>query len=75
MKVQYLKNHTDEYGQKFLFGWSCEHTDAEGQRRINAGICKRIADDARARKQTVVVTECVVTEPPNIATQRTTQKK
>ena len=60
MKVQYLKKHTDEHGFVFESGWTAEHTDAEAQRRIDDGICQKVADGAYPRRQEVVVMECAV---------------
>jgi hypothetical protein len=59
MKVQYIKNYTDADGRTFLNGWTAEHADAEGQRRVDEGACKEVAKDARARRSTIVHTECI----------------
>lgn len=66
MNVQYTQDHEDEYGQKFKKGWTAAHTDAEGQRRIDLGVCMRVSDEARARKQAFVIEDCVT--PPGLLT-------
>lgn len=67
MKVQYLKDYPDaSVGAYFVFkkGWTAEHTESEGQARINAGICVEVSRDAFARRQQVLVFECAVPIAP-----------
>ena len=62
MKVKYTKVFTDEYGDTFCPGWVAEHTDAEGQRRIDLGVCVQVDQDSRSRRQAPEVApsvECV----------------
>jgi|APGre2960657404_1045060.scaffolds.fasta_scaffold94188_2 hypothetical protein len=62
MKVKYTKVFTDEYGDTFCPGWVAEHTDAEGQRRIDLGVCVEVDQEARSRRQAPEVAtsvECV----------------
>ena len=62
MKVQYTKEHTDQYGDTFQPGWVAEHTDAEAQRRIDLGLCVQADKEARSRRQTIKAppsVECV----------------
>lgn len=66
MNVQYTQYYEDEYGQIFKKGWTAAHTDAEGQRRIDLGVCVRVSDEARARKQDFVIEDCVT--PPGLLT-------
>ena len=58
MKVQYLKNHTDEYGMTYLKGWTAEHDEPTSRARIAAGLCVEVDKDLFARRQTVVVDVC-----------------
>ena len=51
MTVQYTKVFTDEYGDTFCPGWVAEHTDAEAARRIKAGVCIEVDQEARSRRQ------------------------
>ena len=50
MKVKYTKTYTDEYNSTFQPGWVAEHTDPEGQRRIELGVCEQVDQEARAFK-------------------------
>lgn len=63
MKVKYTKVFTDEYGDTFCPGWVAEHTDSEGQRRIDLGVCIEVNSDARAFKYQIdaplSIEECV----------------
>ena len=59
MKVQYLKQHIDDFGFTYKAGWTAEHTDPDAERLIDQGICKRVADDAKPTKSELVTTECV----------------
>lgn len=61
MKVQYIKDYLDlsiPPGFIFRAGWTAEHDNPEGQRRIDAGLCIEVDREARARKSTIVVMEC-----------------
>lgn len=63
MKVQYLKDYPDpSISPDFVFkkGWTAEHTEKEGQRRVDLGLCEKVSDSAFARRQQVVVFECAV---------------
>lgn len=68
MKVKYKKTHTDEYNDTYQPGWVAEHTDAEGQRRIDLGVCEQVDDNARAFKYKagapLSIDECVPPEAP-----------
>lgn len=71
MKVKYIKKHTDEYNDTFLPGWVAEHTDAEGQRRIDLGVCEEVDPEARAFKYKIdaplSIEECVTVKQPDPA--------
>lgn len=54
MKVLYLKPFTDQFNFTFLDGWTAEHDDAEGQRRIDAGYCERVSDNVRPTRHASV---------------------
>ena len=75
MKVQYIKEYTDADGRTFKKGWTAEHTDAEGQRRIDAGVCCKVPDISRARRAEIVYTECVPEEPKEQGQELTNQPK
>ena len=75
MKVQYIKNYTDADGRTFLNGWTAEHTDSEGQRRIDEGACIEVAKDARARRSTIVYTECIPDEMPEAPAEAKAEQK
>jgi hypothetical protein len=71
MKVKYSKSYTDEYGDNFQPGWVAEHTDSEGQRRIDLGVCIEVNSDARAFKYklgaALSIDECVPPAQPDPA--------
>ena len=71
MKVKYTKVFTDEYGDNFQPGWVAEHTDSEGQRRIDAGVCIEVNPEARAFKYKLdaplSIDECVPPAQPDPA--------
>lgn len=51
MKVRYIKDHTDEFGQFFKAGCVAEHTDAEAARRKSLGVCADVDQAAYSRNQ------------------------
>ena len=66
MKVQYTKTYTDKFNHTFEPGWVAEHSDAEGQRRIDAGVCIKVSNEARTFKLKPVQAPallCVPDEP------------
>lgn len=68
MKVQYLKDFTDESvapGFVFKKGWTAEHSDAIGQQRIESGDCIQVDNEARARRSNAVMLDCAEPETKN----------
>lgn len=67
MKVKYTKAYTDEYGDNFQPGWVAEHTDSEGERRVQKGVCIKVDENARAFKYKadapLSIEECVAPAP------------
>jgi hypothetical protein len=63
MKFQYLIDYPDpSVAPGFVFekGWTAEHTEAEGQRRVDLGVCIPVDPNAYARRAQKVVMECAV---------------
>lgn len=70
MKVRYIKNHTDEFGQYFPIGCVAEHPDSEGQARIALGVAEETNKNAFSRRlppEQAVSLECV----PSVADEGT----
>lgn len=59
MKVQFLKQYTDEYGVKFECGWTAEVTDPHGQRLIDSGYCIQAPKNTRPTRSTQILETCL----------------
>ena len=65
MKVRYIKNHTDEFGQVFPKGCVAEHDEKTAEDRIAHGLCEETNQNAFSRRmpaEVAVSTDCVVPE-------------